>query len=216
MGGDGGTLNNSRAEHASIRRSLRAGTHLRARAAARASVRDCALTGEPLRIAETVVCRAGQLYNREALVAHLLRRARARSDGANSDGGGVPHVRRLARDVIKVRALTCALTRTDVRADSTFSVGWKCGCVCAPVDATGKRVLPADATRCAACDVPGPRVALGMTAAERDVVIKAIVAKRAGDAKRKKDKAKGQARRRRRVAQRRRLRATQRKRAMGS
>lgn len=183
MGGDGGTLNNSRAEHAAVRRSLNLASDGDARRRlSRASVRECALTGEPLRPGETVVCRAGQLYNREAVVSHLLRR-----------GTGVPHIRKLRRDVASVRApLQCAITRAEVRADGSFSVGWNCGCVCAPVDVAGRRVAkPAEETQCAACAAEGKRVVLGQTAAQRAAIVQAIVAKRKADAAAKAAKAAG-------------------------
>lgn len=172
MGGDGGTLNNTRQEHARARRSLgyKRGDE-RARKDARSSVTHCALSNERLRNGETVVCRAGQLYNRSSVIEHLLRRTR----GEVSDA--LPHVRKLSRDIAQVStSIACALTREEARADGSFGVTWACGCVTGNVDAAG---AIATEGACAACDSPGARVRIGLPASERTAIVQAIVAKRA-------------------------------------
>ena len=192
MGGDGGTLNNNtRAEHAHLRRSGLSGS-VSANVSARASVSHCALSQKPLRRGEVVVDRTGALYNKSALSALLL-------DTGGTGGGkrdrksSVPHIRRLARDVADVRyepadgtaIPLCALTRAVVRPDGTFSVGWWCGCVTAAVDAGGVRVPPEQATQCANCGASGVRIPLGVTKQYRGQVILEILAARARKKKRK-------------------------------
>lgn len=172
MGGDGGTLNNTRAEHATIRRSAAV---RRIDSSARASVRECTLTQEELIPAEVVVDAAGQLYNKSALLENLL-----------NGGTGVSHIRKLSRDVAKVQferdesgAPLCAVTRAVARPDGTFSVGWICGCVVATIETTNDE-------ECPACGEPGTRVHLGQTVAERMTIIDKLLAEHAARRKRKR------------------------------
>lgn len=191
MGGDGGTLNNTRAEHARLRRS---GTSASASAStARASVSLCALSQVPLRRGEVVVDRSGALYNKSALLAHFLDSV----GGEAKRQSGVPHIRRIKRDVADVRyepsnaddangsPPLCVVTRAVARADGSFSVGWNCGCVTAAVDAKGSKVPSEQATECAACGTKGNRVPLGATKKYRDEVITGILETRARKKKRK-------------------------------
>ncbi len=174
MGGDGGTLNNTRAEHATIRRSA---TVRRTNPTARASVRECTLTHEELIPTEVAVDVAGQLYNKSALLENLLK-----------GGTAAPHIRKLSRDVAKVKferdasgAPLCSVTRAVVRADGTFSVGWLCGCITATIEGN-------ETDECPACGEPGNRVFLGQIAAQRNAVIEEVLAQRKARRERKRRK----------------------------
>lgn len=165
MGGDGGTLNNTRAEHASIRRSALV---QRRDPTVRASVRECTLSHVELLPPEVVVDVAGQLYNKSAILENLLNR-----------GAGASHIKKMSRDVAKVQferdvtgAPLCAVTRAVVRADGTFSVGWLCGCITAIIP--GANV----GDDCPACGEPGNRVTLGLTVAERTRIIDKVIIER--------------------------------------
>lgn len=164
MGGDGGTLNNSRADHVRMRAALggsaAAADAKAGRLRARASVTECAASRQPL-AAPVVADRLGQLCNKEALIGVLLARS------------GFAHVRRLGRDTVDVPEWrTCRVTRETVTEEGRFAVGWACGCVVAgrAVDAVrGKGWEAADAEgECVSCGGVTALVRLGMTGDERD------------------------------------------------
>lgn len=170
MGGDGGTLNNSRADHVRMRAALggsaAAADAKAGRARARASVTECAVSRAPL-AAPVVADRLGQLCNKEALIGVLLARS------------GFAHVRRLGRDTVAVAEWrVCGVTREAVTEEGRFVLGWECGCVVAgrAVDAVrGKGWEAAGAAgECVACGVRTELVRLGMTGEERDGVLVAL------------------------------------------
>lgn len=131
MGGDGGSLNNSRHEHTRLRLSVLHRRDAATEAAynsQRASTTHCALTQVPLRPPHVVGDRLGQLYDKEGLLRHLLRRAARERGGEgeregeeerlggcgekkgniNWDGGEVDvvsHIRSMKRDTVDVKLM---------------------------------------------------------------------------------------------------------------
>ncbi|CAN8067346.1 unnamed protein product [Agarophyton chilense] len=187
MGGDGGTLNNSRHEHTRLRASVlgtpaAAAQRLKRQ---RASVTHCALSKQPLRESHVVVDRLGQLYNKDALITYLLRRARQ-----PPLVDAFAHITSLKRDTACVRftcdaaataTFVCPVTRRVVSERGHFSVGWRCGCVTADVGAVeGAMRDEAAQTRddmsrvCMACSGQGERVPLALSLEDRDSRLRAI------------------------------------------
>lgn len=190
MGGDGGTLNNSRREHTRLRREILGPGAVTAAAKSRASVRTCAVSKEPLQPPHVVADWSGVLYNKEALVSCLLVRARR-------GGGALAHVRMLARDTAVVRGvgvggtLVCPVTRKTVTEEGRFGLGWRCGCVTASVDGVdgvgesggeGDGHNAQNTVKCPACGVVGERVMLGMTLQERSAALQAVRDQRVAEA----------------------------------
>lgn len=169
MGGDGGTLNNSRADHVRMRAELGgcADAHslAAARARERASVTLCAASRQRLS-PPVVVDRLGQLFNKDALIAAMLDRAK---------GAKFEHVRILSKDAAPVGDWRiCKVTRETVSERGRFIVGWRCGCVVAmkAVEAVrGEGV-------CVACGEATEVVGLGLTGEERDGIAAAIAEER--------------------------------------
>lgn len=174
MGGDGGTLNNSRTDHVRMRRQV-LGAASTARASSRASVTHCALSKQPLHPPHVVVDHAGNLYNKEALLRYVLSR-RSRKHSPEFDA--LAHVRSVKRDTRAVvctleDGLVCPVTRKAVAEGGRFGVGWECGCVTARVSVQG---VGSDAEVegdevCVACEKAGWRVRLGLSLEERGRVL---------------------------------------------
>lgn len=165
MGGDGGTLNNSRREHVRARAKILGLTSSPA-STQRASVTECALTKQPLAPPHVVVDRLGQLYNKEALISYILTR-RSRN---SVETDAFAHIKSVKKDTANVRLtdgeLLCMVTRKVATEEGGFSVGWKCGCVCARirgVQGVGEGV-------CASCGIEGERVLLGLAMKEREKI----------------------------------------------
>lgn len=165
MGGDGGTLNNSRREHVRARASI-LGPVSTPTSTQRASVAECALTKQSLTPPHVVVDRLGQLYNKEALISYILTRRSRKSSKVDV----FAHIKSVRKDTASVRftdgELLCMVTRRVATEEGGFSVGWKCGCVCAKikgVEGVGEGV-------CASCEAEGERVILGLTMKERGEV----------------------------------------------
>jgi Rtf2 RING-finger len=179
MGGDGGTLNNSRLDHVRLRRELSVGgesASAQSLRASRSSVTLCAASRQAL-CAPVVADRLGQLFNKDALIASMLARAPA-----------FAHVRSLRRDtsaeVVLAAdsdddALQCALTRDRVTPDGRFGVGWSCGCVTsnAAVEAVCGNTTAGNSgedAECVVCGKMGRRIRLGLTREERDAILTII------------------------------------------
>lgn len=175
MGGDGGTLNNSRKEQLLLRKGVNGSPDLESELGKRSSVSECAISNKPLRPPNVVVDRAGQLYNKDALISFLLdRRAHPKRITKSFS-----HIRSIKRDTAPVRCstgvatLVCPVTRKEVSREGRFTVGWTCGCVTAPVhDVPGLETFKtgseeADDIECLACGERGPRVRLGLPLSER-------------------------------------------------
>lgn len=171
MGGDGGTLNNSRADHVRMRAELGGYTDAQAlssaRARERASVSVCAASRQRL-APPVVVDRLGQLFNKDALIAVML-------DREGGGGGKFEHVRSLGKDAAPVGDWGfCKVTRETVSERGRFVVGWRCGCVVAmkAVEAVrGEGV-------CVGCGEATEVVGLGLTGEERDRIAAEIAAER--------------------------------------
>lgn len=170
MGGDGGTLNNSRREHVQARKAL-FGSSTRAPPTQRVSISECAISKQPLNPRHVVVDRLGQLYNKDALISYLLFR-RTRDDGTVDVLGHVASLKRDTRGVKFVDGLLmCGVTKREVTAEGGFSVGWECGCVCKDV----RDVHGVTGNGCLACGTQGERVPLGMTLAKVEQLKQALV-----------------------------------------
>lgn len=181
MGGDGGTLNNSRREHVRLRNRVLGVSAGNAGAASvqRASVTECALSKARLSPPHVVVDRAGNIYNKESLIAYVLAR-RSREKGDDPDP--FAHIQSMKRDTAPVRflkgekQLMCSVTRKVAFVEGRFTIGWKCGCVTAPVHG----VVGVGGTdengdeKCIACDKKGSRVRIGTTLADRQKVVEKL------------------------------------------
>lgn len=187
MGGDGGTLNNTRAEHARIRHSAYGSRRPSSRRnPVRSSISQCYLSNEPLNSREVVMDKLGQLYNKSALIEALLNR--------NSNTKNIQHIKKLARDIITVKyevdeasgLAMCAVTKSVVRCDGTFSVGWFCGCITANITVGGDQIDAENAKQCAACGTEGYRIVLAQTAEKRTRLQKEILDNRKAIKKRKR------------------------------
>lgn len=178
MGGDGGTLNNSRREHVRLRNRVLGVPACNAGAAfaQRASVTECTLSKARLSPPHVVVDRAGNLYNKESLIAYILAR-RSKEEGDDPDA--FAHIQSVKRDTAPVhflngeKQLMCPVTRKVAFTEGGFTIGWKCGCVTAPVhDVVGVGGTDENGDeKCIACDKKGPRVRLGTTVAYRQEVV---------------------------------------------
>lgn len=197
MGGDGGTLNNSRHEHTRLRQSVtdsRGGAeHVTQRQ--RASTTHCALSQVPLRPPHIVVDRLGQLYDKEALLRHLIRRKASVSSSQGVTTDPVRHIHSVRKDTATVRfaanptpspstPFICPITKRTVAPSGHFSVSWECGCVFYnraedhPQRIVSSTVLPECAARlsadharpCVVCTVVGTPIRLGLTSHERSVM----------------------------------------------
>lgn len=174
MGGDGGTLNNSRHEHTRLRAAV-LGLPDASSAAARlrqtSSVTHCALTKEVLQPPHVVTDRLGQLFNKESLLRHILHRHSAPSPVAEDV---FAHIRSIKKDTAAVQLSTaCPLTQRALTADGRFALCWTCGRISAAI-------IPgiASLTTCPFCSAKGQRVLLGMTLQQRLSIQRAIVAER--------------------------------------
>lgn len=178
MGGDGGTLNNSRHDHVRMRRELGGAVGAMKAAALsakeRSSVSVCAASRQPLRM-PIVVDRLGQLYRKDALIACMLERAPA-----------FAHITSLSRDTapLKGAPAVCAVTREPVTTHGQFLVGWKCGCVLSSraVAEVWKgrkgRDIGTEQT-CVACSEFTRFVRLGMTGEEREKARETLMSEQA-------------------------------------
>lgn len=189
MGGDGGTLNNSRHEHTRLRNNILQRpdpSELAARLRQTSSTTHCALTKEPLQSRYIVADRLGQLYNKEALLRHLLQH-RQQHDQNNI----LLHIRSVKKDIIPVHLhadaddiehFVCPVTKRRVTDNGRFSLHWPCGCV------TSNSIpdLDTQKTSCVACGKSvTERIVLGMTLEDRLRIQSDIVEQRR---KRKMDK----------------------------
>lgn len=182
MGGDGGTLNNSRQDHVRLRREINGSSNGQDSETQRASVTECALSNEPLRPPHIVVDMAGQLYNKDSLISFLLERRQR----GNESEGALSHLRSMKYDTVSVcvppnyARLTCPVTLKEATEEGHFTVGWKCGCVTAPVrgvpgvETTIEDAEKPDEELCISCRIKGPRVQLGLTLKERLKAIEKI------------------------------------------
>lgn len=193
MGGDGGSLNNTREEYTRLRRTLQQNRDISADEAhnrQRSSTTHCALTKVELQPPHVVGDRLGQLYNKEALLRHMILRAeRVRTGQCTGDSGTdsiLSHIRSVKKDTVTISLRTvdgsglfvCPITRRTITPEGRFSFGWTCGCVAAdsvPVD-TG--TINGTQSPCLVCGTRGERIPLGMTLERRQVVRKAIIQKR--------------------------------------
>lgn len=204
MGGDGGTLNNSRHEHTRLRDHINPPKQQNLRE--RASVTHCAASKEPLQPPHVHVDRLGNLYNSEPLLRSLLHRAREakvkpKEECVSEEPGAFAHIRSAKRDTASVKLqqdidgihFICTVTRKIVTEEGGFTVGWNCGCVTASV--LGVKGVSNEAENgkceydgnyegkegtamnqiCIQCGRKGTRVRLGMTLAERNEIRDAIV-----------------------------------------
>lgn len=196
MGGDGGTLNNSRHEHTRLRQSVMGlctkNEVLRQVQAERGSVTDCAASKQRLQPPHVVVDRLGLLYNKEPLIGMLLQRARKK--GKDKEKGKetdvFAYIKSVKRDTRPVKLIReredggefiCEVTKKVVVVGQGFSVGWDCGCVTAKIDEAaangiGKAKRDVNVTgstkecisECMGCGQVGRRIVLGMTGLERE------------------------------------------------
>lgn len=175
MGGDGGTLNNSRQDHVRLRREIRFLSSVADSDTQRASVTECALSNEPLHPPHIVVDRAGQLYNKDTLISFLLERRQKENEAP----AAFSHLRSLKYDTASVRCspgsekLICPVTLKEASEEGNFTVGWTCGCVTAPirgvpgVTESNRKPHTNGEEECISCLKGGPRVPLGSTLKER-------------------------------------------------
>lgn len=195
MGGDGGTLNNSRHDHVRMRRELGGAVGASKTAALtakeRTSVTLCSASRQPLAM-PIVVDRLGQLFRKDALIACMLEQAPA-----------FAHVKSLARDTAALKGppKACAVTREPVTTHGRFVVGWECGCVVssravAEVRSKAKGLVGSTEKACVACGEETAVVMLGMTGEERESLRETLLADQAKIAMAKKA---GKSKKRRKV-----------------
>lgn len=177
MGGDGGTLNNSRHEHTRLRAAVLRLPDVAAEAARlrqRSSVTHCALTKELLQPPHVVADRLGQLFSKEALLRHILHR-HAHPPPLNNSDDALAHIRSIKKDTTTVHlSPTCPLTHRTITADARFALCWTCGRAATAVAIPGTGASP----NCPLCGAAGQRVLLGMTLEHRLRIQRAIVADR--------------------------------------
>ncbi|KAI0567712.1 Replication termination factor 2 [Gracilaria domingensis] len=201
MGGDGGTLNNSRHEHTRLRATVLGAPTLTTQhrlKRQRASVTHCELSKQPLSPPHIVVDRLGLLYNKDALINYILHRAREKT--AQNDA--LSHIVRLKRDTARVRFVSedgvfvCPVTKRVVSEGGRFTIGWQCGCVTATIEeavhheGTSEQhsTLSGDMQTCVACSETGERIPLGLSVEERQKRLRSLleVRKRQREQKKKK------------------------------
>lgn len=204
MGGDGGTLNNSRHEHTQLRRRIfnTSAEEVRDKNRQRASVTHCAVSNEALQMPHVVVDKLGQFYNKEALIMHVLRRGRGdmKADENAEKGDMFKHIRSLNKDTRRVNTdmqdgrFVCPVTRKTALTGAGFTIGWGCGCVTAVVDSgliDGDNVAEdGNVSICGACCGKGERIPLGMTVMERNRIRREVDRSREGKKLKKKKGAK--------------------------
>lgn len=138
MGGDGGSLNNTRREHTRLRSSVLSSTH-KSTTSNKISRMDtaydalnlCAITKTPLDVNHAVGDRLGHLMNKEAVIEMLL--ARKRGDGKGGDK--FAHIEGL-KDVVVVKlkrgrdgvGWVCPVGGREAGRGGVWLMGWKCGC----------------------------------------------------------------------------------------
>ncbi|CDF37086.1 unnamed protein product [Chondrus crispus] len=157
-------------------RAVLYGKSTRAADTSRASVTHCALSKTSLRPPHVVVDRAGNLYNKDALLHYVLAR-RARKGPATAEGEALAHIRSIKRDTARVQCgadgLVCPVTRKVASEGGGFGVGWECGCVTARVNVEGVRGKEGEGeeggreVNCVACQAKGSRVRLGLRLEDR-------------------------------------------------
>lgn len=193
MGGDGGSLNNSRAEYTRLRQTVCCKRNVstdEAQNRQRASTTHCSLTKAELQPPHVVGDRLGQLYNKEALLRHMIFRAeRSRAGHRNGDGDKesiLAHIRSVKKDTVPVTLCTvddsgvfvCPVTRRTITPDGRFSFGWTCGCVAADRVPMEKGISRGAESSCLVCGVYGERIPLGTTMDCRQALRKDIMQKR--------------------------------------
>lgn len=207
MGGDGGTLNNSRHEHTRMRQSVLNNdgnqTPQDVLQRQRASTTHCTLSHVPLRPPHVVADRLGQFYDKEALLRHILRRRLSRNDDSikginngNSDHDPVPHIHSIRNDTVQALLISssnpsdspqfiCPVSARSVVPHGRFSIGWKCGCVTHDDNPHDLNVchesdvsLEPQFSACPACGVSGPRIPLGLTLRQRIAIRDSLVKQR--------------------------------------
>lgn len=204
MGGDGGTLNNSRHEHTRLRQSIlgrRDASTEQESNRQRASTTHCALTKEELQPGYVVVDRLGQLYNKEALLRHLIHRQESNQTNCNDDDDNeMSHIVSVRKDTVSINVqqemkdgvFLCPVTKRCVTAEGGFSVQWPCGCIVSDAipktvstvshndDVDGRKLCP----NCNECVTNS--VALGLSFAKRRVEQIKLIALRKERKKNKK------------------------------
>lgn len=197
MGGDGGTLNNSRHEHTRLRQSIlgrRDASTEEESNRQRASTTHCALTKEELQPGYVVVDRLGQLYNKEGLLRHLIHR---QESDQNDDDDEMSHIASVKKDTVTINVrqemkdgfFLCPVTKRCVTAEGGFSVQWPCGCIVS--DAIPKTVSLSthgdDGRPCPNCNTCVTNtVPLGLSSAKRRTEQARLVALRKEKKKNKK------------------------------
>ncbi|GJQ09069.1 hypothetical protein GpartN1_g860.t1 [Galdieria partita] len=143
MGGDGGSLNNTRLELVQVRKDIlgkRRKTSDEAPGDAKeANYRTCAISREPLK-PPVVACKLGYLFNKEALIRFLLeRKAKTKQEDFCTSTDAFQHIKTLKDVVDCSRSLrgdpetgfrvVCPITLQDASSKRRFYVLWKCGCI---------------------------------------------------------------------------------------
>lgn len=144
MGGDGGSLNNTRLELVQVRKDIlgkRRKTSDEAPGDTKeANYRTCAISREPLR-PPVVGCKLGYLFNKEALIHFLLeRKAKNKQEELyHYTAEAFQHIKSL-KDVVDCSRsfqadresgfrLVCPITLQEASSKRRFYLLWKCGCI---------------------------------------------------------------------------------------
>eukprot|EP00871_Galdieria_phlegrea_P000046 jgi/Galph1/1041/GphlegSOOS_G5840.1 len=167
MGGDGGSLNNTRLELVQMRKDV-LGKRKRTSNDAPGDTKEvnyktCAISREPLK-PPIVACRLGYLFNKEALIHYLLeRKEKQKFQEPNFISDPFEHIRNL-KDVVNCQAsfredgetgstLICPITLEEASSKRRFHILWKCGCIVsdAALRGTGFFTLDPSNRTCPVC-----------------------------------------------------------------
>ncbi|KAJ0409326.1 hypothetical protein ATCC90586_000563 [Pythium insidiosum] len=157
----------------------------------------CAISGELLK-EPIVACELGNLYNKEALLEHLL---------ASTMPEKFQHVTSL-RDVVNCKfswpnnekksssfadqAPICPVTMLEFNGKQPFVVAWSCGCVVS--DRATKQVQSTECLACGASIEKGKLIALLLPEEEYDTMQRALLARKAEEKRLKKESKKSKKR----------------------
>ncbi|KAK4523927.1 hypothetical protein GAYE_SCF00G1825 [Galdieria yellowstonensis] len=143
MGGDGGSLNNTRLELVQVRKDVLGKRKKTSDGAPgdtkEANFKTCAISREPLR-PPVVACKLGYLFNKEALIRFLLeRKTKTKQEDFSVGVDAFQHIkslkdvvdcsRSLQGDEIKGFRVVCPITLQEASSKRRFYVLWKCGCI---------------------------------------------------------------------------------------
>ncbi|EME32824.1 uncharacterized protein Gasu_01830 [Galdieria sulphuraria] len=198
MGGDGGSLNNTRLELVQVRKDILGKRKKSSNGAPgdtkEANYRTCAISREPLR-PPVVACKLGYLFNKEALIYFLLeRKAKTKQEELYNSTDAFQHIKSL-KDVVDCSRslrgdeesgfrLMCPVTLEEASSKRRFYVLWKCGCIVSENALRGTGFMKGESNHSQSCPVcyssgltQTDLVLLNPTAEEREKRRKKIISK---------------------------------------